>query len=86
MEGLVRIIGAHPWITLLAALLFFLAAAFILKKIKMLAIIFVAVGITAFYLLFRSGAFTGMGPDRMNTFRDKTKDKVMESIKKEFRR
>lgn len=86
MEGLVRIIGDHPWIMFLAALALFLAAGLVLKKIKVLAIIFAAVGITAFYLLFRSGAFTGAGPGTMDAFRDKTKSRMMESIKREFRR
>ena len=86
MEGLVRMIGAHPWLTFLAMIMLFLAAGLVLKKFKMLAIIFAAVGITAFYLLFRSGAFTGAGPGTMDAFRDKTKNRMMESIKKEFRR
>lgn len=86
MEGLTRMIIAHPWPAILACVMLFLAAGFAAKKIKVLAIILAAAGIIAFYFIFKSGALTGMKPGNINDFKEKTKQKVVESIKKEFRR
>jgi len=66
--------------------LLFVIAGFIYRKIKLLAIIIIVIGIIAFYLIFRSGAFTGAGSGDINALKDQAKDKVVEGIKKEFRR
>jgi hypothetical protein len=78
MDTLFKYIASNSKFAIPAAVLLLAAAGFILKRLKVLAIVFVALASIIIYALLHSGAIKSSDMDRV---REHTKDRIFQRIK-----
>ena len=86
MEQIQNYITLHSGLFIGLAIILLVAAVFILKKTKALAIVLVIIVFFLAVILYRSGVLHNFGVDDVDKIRTDAKKKVIERIIKEQRR
>ena len=78
MDALFKFIASNSRFAIPAAIILLAAAGFVLRRIKLLAIVFVVLASFIIYALFHSGAIKSSDMDRV---KEQTKDRIFQRIK-----
>lgn len=78
MDILFKFIASNSKFAIPVAVILLAAAGFILRRLKLLAIVFVALGSFIIYALLHSGAIKSSDMDRV---KEQTKDRIFQRIK-----